>query len=179
MSCSKYDEIAEVYDSFFNDEESLLENNQVADMLSDVKGRVYDIGCGTGLLTELIKVAPINYYGVDPSYAMLDKFMEKHDSYRHRVVQDDFEHDAVDLNRFDWVVSLFGSISYVEPKSLSRIAESSAKYFLMFYRSDYFPVTYSLAGVDFPHYRYEKEDLMNIFKNSSIVEFNNYIIVSR
>lgn len=178
-NCSRYDEIACVYDSFFCDKESLEENEKVARMLSEVKGNVYDIGCGTGLLTEIISISPNQYYGIDPSYAMLDKFMEKHDDYRHRVIQSVFENDSVDINKFDWVISLFGSISYVEPKSLNRIAESQAHCFLMFYKPEYFPVTYTLAGVDIPHYKYEKKELENIFNGASVNEFNNYIIVSK
>ena len=177
--CSRYDEIAGVYDTFFCDKESLEENDNVSKMLSNVKGKVYDIGCGTGLLTELIDISPNDYYGIDPSYAMLDKFMEKHDSYRHRVIQGVFEDDAVDLNRFDWVISLFGSISYVEPTSLTKIARSNSHYFLMFYKPNYFPVTYTLAGVDFMHYKYDVEELEDMFNGARVNEFNNYIIVSK
>lgn len=177
--CSRYDEIAGVYDSFFCDKESLEENDAVACMLSEVKGKVYDIGCGTGLLTEIINISPSEYYGIDPSHAMLDKFMEKHDDYRHRVIQSIFEKDTVDVNKFDWVISLFGSISYVEPTSLTKIARSNSHYFLMFYKPEYFPVTYMLAGVDFSHYKHKKSDLERIFKGAKIKEFNNYIIVSK
>lgn len=177
--CSRYDEIAGVYDTFFCDNESLKENDVVAHMLSEVKGRVYDIGCGTGLLTEIINVSPEEYYGIDPSNAMLDKFMEKHNNYRHRVIQSMFEEDTVDINKFDWVISLFGSISYVDPNCLSKISCCNAHYFLMFYKPEYFPVTYALAGVDFYHNKYKKEELESMFSDAKVSEFNNYIIVSK
>lgn len=176
---SRYDEIAGSYDTFFCDKESLEENSDVAKMLSQVSGKVYEIGCGTGLLTELIKITPENYYGVDPSSAMLDKFMDKHYEYRHRVMQDAFERDSVDINKFDWVISLFGSISYVEPESLKKIANGELHYFLMFYKPDYFPVTYTLAGVDFYHYKHSREKLESIFTGAIVEEFNNYLIVSK
>lgn len=178
MNYSQYDEIANKYDTFFVDEESIEENNAVSKMLLDVKGRVYDIGCGTGLLTELIEVSPLQYYGIDPSKEMLNKFIEKHPEYRFRVVQDIFEHDSTNLKEYDWVVSLFGSISYVEPERLKKISESGVRHFLMFYKEDYYPVTYTLANVEFSHYSNSVELLNCIFPKSNIKEFNNYIIVS-
>lgn len=179
MSYSNYDKIAEVYDSLFIDKDSTDENKQISFMLSNVKGRVYDIGCGTGLLTELIKISPANYYGIDPSSVMLDKFIEKHGYYRHRVIQDIFENDSTDLSYYDWVVSLFGSISYVAPNSLEKISRSKARYFLMFYKSNYYPITYTKTGVNFEHYTYSNKELKDIFNGATIKEFNNYIIVSK
>lgn len=177
MTYSKYDEIASVYDTFFCNDDSLKENNQVASMLSCVSGKVYDIGCGTGLLTEIINISPSDYYGIDPSSAMLDRFIEKHSDYRHRVIQDTFENSSIDLRNYDWVISLFGSISYVEKASLKRISSSNANHFLMFYKPMYFPITYKLAGVEFSHYKYSEDELHTMFKNSIVEEFNNFIIV--
>lgn len=179
MNYSQYDEIASKYDAFFIDKESIKENNEVSKMLSNVSGRVYEIGCGTGLLTELIKVPPVNYYGIDPSGEMLNRFIEKHPNYKYRVVQNTFEYDFSDLNKYDWIVSLFGSISYVNPISLKRIVDSSSHHFLMFYKEKYHPVTYTLANVEFNHFTFSLDDLKEVFYNSSVNEFNNYIIVSR
>lgn len=179
MNYSQYDEIANKYDAFFTDKESIEENNAVSQMLSDVKGRVYDIGCGTGLLTEIIEISPKKYYGIDPSKEMLNKFVEKHPEYKFRVVQETFESDASNLNEFDWVVSLFGSISYVEPNMLKKISESDTHHFLMFYKEKYHPITYTLANVEFNHFRSSTEELSLLFPYSTIKEFNNYIIVSR
>lgn len=179
MIYSQYDKIAKEYDNFFVDEESISENNAVSQMLSGVNGRVYDIGCGTGLLTEIINVSPTRYYGIDPSKEMLNKFAEKHPEYKFRIIQDIFENDSSNLNEFDWVVSLFGSISYVEPLSLKKISESKSHHFLMFYKEEYYPITYLLANVEFNHYHFNSVELSSIFPDSRINEFNNYIIVSR
>lgn len=177
MNYSQYDEIAKDYDSFFCDDNSLDENEQVASMLSDVKGRIYDIGCGTGLLTEIINTSPSNYRGVDPSGEMLNKFIEKHPEYLSCLVKNTFEKDNISIESFDWVVSLFGSISYVNPKYLSKIELQAKNYFLMFYKENYYPVTYTKANVKFDHYHLSISDLNGIFKDSEVNEFNNYIVV--
>ena len=179
MNYFQYDKIANQYDSFFCDEESLSENDEVAAMLSDVKGKVYDLGCGTGLLTEIIEIQPDDYRGVDPSGEMLNKFIEKHPEYFKQIIKSTFENDNCSLVQFDWVISLFGSISYVKPKYLKRISKDAKHYFLMFYKEDYHPVTYTLANVNFDHYIHRVENLQSIFEQSTIREFNNYIIVSK
>lgn len=179
MNYSQYDKIANQYDTFFIDKDSINENNTVSSMLCNVKGKVYDIGCGTGLLTEIININPNQYYGIDPSGEMLNKFIQKHPKYKFRVVQNTFEQDIANVNEFDWVVSLFGSISYVDPCYLKRIFESCSHHFLMFYKEKYYPITYTLANVSFDHYHLSKDDIKKMFYDSRIDEFNNYIIVSR
>lgn len=179
MNYSQYDKIAKQYDSFFCDEDSLNENEEIASMLSKIKGRVYDLGCGTGLLTEIIDIKPKDYLGVDPSGEMLNKFLEKHPQYLQRLVRNTFERDGTPLVNYDWVVSLFGSISYVEPKHLSRIEKEANNYFLMFYKEDYHPVTYTMANVNFDHYNTNLTTLKDIFPTSTIEEYHNYVIVSK
>lgn len=179
MNYSQYDKIAKQYDSFFCDDESLNENDEVAAMLCGVKGRVYDLGCGTGLLTEIINVTPKDYLGVDPSGEMLNKFIEKHPQYLQRLVRNTFERDETPLANYDWVISLFGSVSYVEPKYLSRIEKEARNYFLMFYKEDYHPITYTMANVEFDYYHTRIKNLRDIFPSSTIEEYHNYIIVSK
>ena len=81
-SVNQYDEIAERYDSLFIDKASIRENEQVARMLRNVKTPVMDIGCGTGLLIDLLSVMDDEYIGVDPSGKMLDLNEEKARQYR-------------------------------------------------------------------------------------------------
>lgn len=60
MIYSQYDEIAKDYDKLFLDRKSLVENAEVGEMLPPLSGKVLDIGCGTGILTEIKKVNPRN-----------------------------------------------------------------------------------------------------------------------
>ena len=67
MNYSQYDKIASKYDTLFRDEMSLVENREVGQMLPPLSGSILDIGCGTGLLTEIAKIDPQEYLGIDPS----------------------------------------------------------------------------------------------------------------
>lgn len=179
MIYSQYDEIADKYDSLFEDKESLKENDEIRQMLSNIKGSVCDIGCGTGLYIELKSPNPDMYYGIDPSKSMLDRFIDKYPTFRFRLENSIFEDSHLSLNSFDNIVSLFGSISYVAPECLSRISFSCPHHFLMFYKPDYTPVTYQRANVSFTHYSLTKEELKNIFSTSDVKEYRSYIIVSK
>lgn len=173
---SQYDAIADKYDTLFIDESSLAENAEVGEMLLPLSGSVLDIGCGTGLLTEIVNVLPENYYGIDPSEKMLNKFKLKHPVYKHLMCAP-FDGYVVDCNKYDNIVALFGSASYLEHRALQRLASCRNRKFLMFYKDDYHPVTYEKCGVEFVHNIYPKKVLSAVFSRDKIVEYKNYFIV--
>ena len=113
MIYSQYDDIASKYDALFSDEKSCAENNEVGDMLLPLNGSVLDIGCGTGLLTEIIKVSPKDYLGIDPSKGMLNQFKNKHPEFTGRLLNEPFNRKILNCNGFNNIVSLFGSPSYL------------------------------------------------------------------
>ena len=175
---SQYDVIADRYDDLFTDAASLSENAEVGEMLRPLSGSVLDVGCGTGLLTEIISITPDLYMGVDPSEKMLDKFKAKHPSYRNLVCAS-YDGKVVDCNQFDNVVSLFGSPSYLSNMSLLRLSKSKGRLFLMFYKEEYHPVTYEMCGVEFKHKVRTHKELGMLFGDNNVKDYNNYIIVSR
>ena len=132
-----YDALADGYDRFHVDAKSLAENDFIARRLARRVGphtRVLDLGCGTGLLLDLLSIREDRYVGVDVSHGMLDGARRKYP--RHRFVQADAQQlDAV-MGQFDLVVSLFGSPSYCGLASLARSVErrrvSGGGHFLMY-----------------------------------------------
>lgn len=175
---SQYDVIADRYDNLFTDSISLSENAEVGEMLLPLNGSILDVGCGTGLLTEIISINPEKYIGVDPSEKMLAKFKEKHPSFRNLVCAS-YDGKVVDCNSFDNVVSLFGSPSYLSNMSLLRISRCKAHLFLMFYKEDYHPVTYEMCGIEFKHKVRTRRELGMLFGAGNLKEYNNYLIVQK
>lgn len=171
----QYDKIAEMYDSLFTDEESLTENREVGDMISlRSEETVYDIGCGTGLFVEITGIEPRLYFGYDVSKGMLKRFVEKFPEYREVLTignSGEMPHRKADL-----MVSLFGSPSYLTEKELRTIASCASRLFLMFYKEDYYPITYRKCGVDFKHFHYTEKELGDIFGQENVSEYHNYII---
>ncbi|WP_308238682.1 class I SAM-dependent methyltransferase [uncultured Prevotella sp.] len=178
MTYSQYDEIADKYDNIFRDERSLVENREVGDMLPPLSGSILDIGCGTGLLTEIHNVSPNDYLGIDPSIGMLSQFKAKHPEFSDKLINSPFTGRNLDSKKYDNIVALFGSPSYLSGYALIAISKSKAKKFLMFYKEDYHPVTYEKCKVEFRHNIYSKKVLAHLFGENSISEYHNYIIVN-
>ncbi len=177
MNYSQYDDIASKYDTLFRDETSLVENREVGEMLPPLNGSTLDIGCGTGLLTEIARIDPHDYLGVDPSKGMLEQFKKKHPEFSERLVCEPFNGKNLDSRNFDNIVALFGSPSYLSHFAILAISKSKARKFLMFYKEQYHPVTYEKCEVEFKHFFYSKKALCSLFGDDNITEYHNYLIV--
>lgn len=167
-----YDSIAEQYDTFFQDEASKEEDATVKKHLSPLlewnEKRVLDIGCGTGLLLEMYYIN--SYIGIDPSTEMLNVFNEKFpDKTTFKTKFEDYHW----LNDRNVLISLYGSISYVNPKYLEEyLSHFNGDFYLMFYNADYKPVTYDKAGNTADHYSLYDYKL----KDANMFFLNNYVI---
>ena len=166
-----YDQIAGVYDQWFLNEEDQAEEIEIIDKL-EIKGKVLDIGCGTGMLLNHVVIP--DYIGIDPSQRMLDRFSIHHPDYE--VIRTTFEDYSGDA--FDTIVSLFGSPSYVVPNAFDDIRDHlnpGGKAYLMFYSPDYEVFTHEKAGLNIPYYElkyYPEGDEEFIFNNYTVRVYN-------
>lgn len=172
---NQYDAIAESYDSLFKDEVSIEENNKIASMLFDVPGIILDVGCGTGLLLDILKVPLDEYFGIDSSNEMLEIFRKKHPKYHNLCIP--FEMFNLKFMVFNTIVALFGSASYIEIETLMDIPKGK-NLFLMFYKENYHPVTYERSGYELEYYEHLKCELEEGFPHCEVKEFGNYYIVT-
>jgi prolyl-tRNA editing enzyme YbaK/EbsC (Cys-tRNA(Pro) deacylase)/ubiquinone/menaquinone biosynthesis C-methylase UbiE len=128
-----FDNVAADYDSLYRDPVSLAENQIVCDhlvaILRSIPGqniRVLDIGCGTGLVCEMLlhhlgSSKTLDYIGVDVSEQMLEQFSKnksekspgKH-KIRTLVADANDVRPASFAEPFDLIVSTFGSFSYID-----------------------------------------------------------------
>ena len=175
---SQYDAIADKYDTLFVDESSLAENAEVGEMLLPLRGSVLDIGCGTGLLTEIVNISPKRYFGIDPSEKMLRHFKTKHPNYTHLICAP-YDGYTLDCNMYDNIVALFGSASYLDDYALKTLSESKRNKFLMFYKDTYHPKTYEKCNIELHHHTRTKKEIGSIFVEDKVEEFNSYFIVRR
>lgn len=172
---NQYDEVAESYDSLFKDRTSIEENSQISSMLLGIPSVILDVGCGTGLFLDILRVSPDEYVGIDPSSKMLDVFKKKHVGYDSFCIP--FELLNLKFMKFNTVISLFGAASYIEIEAFTDIP-SDKTLFLMFYKENYYPITYKRTGKELEHYIHSKNDFEKCFHHCEVKEFGNYYIVT-
>ena len=138
-----FDAIADQYDDLFTDEASPQENATVLEMVGDMTGLdVLDVGCGTGrALDHANEMA--SYTGVDPSQAMLDRLLVRHPN-AHTVCTALRSFVPLtpngEIGRYDVVLALFGTGSYLSDEELERIPlllRPGGRAVVMFYDADY------------------------------------------
>jgi SAM-dependent methyltransferase len=167
-----YDAIAPVYEALRDTPVAASETRAVADALNYSGGSVLDIGCGTGLLLDLI--APDEYLGIDPSQGMLDTLKRKHPLAE--TIHAKFEAFYAGRRRFDIIVGLFGSPSYIEPNALARLPSLLApggRYFLMFYGQDYRPEEH--LGQDIPFHNWR--NAANYLPDARVSKLGNFMVL--
>jgi 2-polyprenyl-3-methyl-5-hydroxy-6-metoxy-1,4-benzoquinol methylase len=168
-SRAQYDQIADKYDSFFSDYKSNIENEAIFARLEYDSGSVLDIGCGTGLLLDYF--SPRRYMGIDPSQKMLDILVRKHPG--KKIINTRFE-DFYD-GQYDLIVSLFGSANYIDPDAIDRIPrflKRGGRYFVMFFKPGYYPVTYERSGVELSHF-----DNGYLRLGGAVTDIGNFLLV--
>lgn len=166
---SPYDGIASKYDKVFSDKQFLKETKALFNLIQP-KGRILDVGCGTGLLVEWNQnIDPERYCGIDPSKNMLELFSWKHPSFASSLRCSTFE-DCW-LKGFDTIVFLFGAASYI--KNAARAKEMLNKggtAYLMYFKEDYHPVTHKRFNI------YEGVNSFALPETNDQFVFTNYLV---
>jgi SAM-dependent methyltransferase len=128
---SSYDPVATDWDRSHagSDRERRLIAELIGRLGTFTKRRVLDIGCGTGLTLDLGITESVRYVGIDPSQAMLNELVRKHSplagihpmSFTQAVAS-----RVLGGTRFDLVLALGGSASYLSKADLTAIAKHAA-----------------------------------------------------
>lgn len=110
-----YDALAEYYDASYVEPKDLAENNWIASRLTQggwSDGDLLDVGCGTGLLLDMLPIDPSRYLGVDVSEKMLGVARDKHLGYRFQRGAMGRLLDVAGAGQWDRLIYLFGTFSY-------------------------------------------------------------------
>lgn len=165
---TEYDRIADVYDNLFITEYDIKINKELFALLNTY-GNILDIGCGTGLFLDYNESAYNRYFGIDMSANMIKEFRKKHVGVPALTtsVKDFYTHA-----KYDTIIALFGIGSYLTEeeveKAVSLVADGGRIY-LMAYKPDYVPLTYTMTGIRAEHHKIIKSGLR-------VVPFHEYEI---
>lgn len=163
------------YDDLFDHTYYITEDKIIMNMIGELKGTVLDIGCGTGYLLDHKTIE--KYHGIDPSPSMIQELIKKHPDKRKDVTITTAEELFKLGNQYDNVIALF-SASYInELNVFIKLWNLKGKLFLIFYKEDYTPVTHKQLEI-IPKYRKWKKEELEKEYIQSVMEFNNYYIVS-
>lgn len=172
-SFSYYDNLSLNYDDMYMDPGSIQENRRVEGMINYKRGKVLDIGCGTGLFLDMQDCK--NYHGIDPAAGMVAELKAKHGEGTTATCTK-FEQWR-SSEKYDLVVALFGAASYVDPEAwsrLDRIMEAGGEYFLMFYEPNYEPQYYQQIGR--PSSLFDLDS--SRFPDGRVIKLTNYEIIT-
>ena len=122
---SAYDGLATTWDAQHG--MTAEEQTQTADLIRDVFGdnlwRTLDVGCGTGWPLDVGLAEPVRYVGIDPSTGMLNALVAKHPhlaGIHPMTFSDAVQRRVLCGTRFDTVLALGGSASYLSPQTSRR-----------------------------------------------------------
>jgi hypothetical protein len=123
---SPYDAFASTWDKIhaLTDAEQSATIAFIREVFGENLWRTLDVGCGTGWPVTRGLVDPVRYVGIDPSTAMLNALVAKHPVVAgiHPMSWADAAQQRVLCGtRFDTVVSLGGSASYLTPHELNEL----------------------------------------------------------
>ena len=171
-----YDDIAAQYDTLWSGPSAEAEEAELFKKL-EIRGHVLDIGCGTGMfLRHAFEFE--SYTGLDPSMKMIricESELRKNQQQSNRSCIDELYNCKFENyypgRRFDTIVALFGTASYIHPETLERVQDylnPGGKAYLMFYKKGYQPQTHIKTGV---HVEF-------VYTDRPGIQFRNYHVVT-
>jgi len=137
-------------------------------------GRVMEIGCGSGLMTQLLDFSRENDLGIDPSWAMIQEFRRAQNLVAWHT---DFESVNV-KTKYGFIFAACGSASYVRPEYWDRLKDilyEGGTYLLTFYTSGYatpMEKVWSAGGVHF-----YADDISKLAGETKRTEVGEYTII--
>lgn len=147
---SAHDAVASEWDKkhSLTDEEINGTTAFIKSVFGEQMWRTLDVGCGTGWPVTTGLVCPVRYVGIDPSTAMLNALVAKHPVTAdiHRMSWRDAQEKRVLCGtRFDSVLALGGTASYLSPAELRELtARGKRGAIVVHYRDGERPVTNDL-----------------------------------
>ena len=134
-----YNRLSKVYDRSYDEPVHRIEDDFIYKFISEkgfTKGKILDMGSGTGTLLSHLGISSDRYTGLDISERMIELSSMKFPN--HKFVNGTMSKMPFDNNSFDSVLSLFGSFSYSlnhakTIQEIKRVLKPNGKFIIMAY----------------------------------------------
>jgi ubiquinone/menaquinone biosynthesis C-methylase UbiE len=138
-----YNRLSKVYDRSYKEPVHRIEDDFIYKFITEkgfTKGKILDLGSGTGTLLSHLGINSDRYTGLDISENMIELSSRKFPN--HKFVKGTMSNMPFEDDSFDSVLSLFGSFSYSlnHPKTIqeiNRVLKPNGKFFIMTYGLKY------------------------------------------
>ncbi len=138
-----YNRLSKVYDRSYDAPVHRIEDDFIYKFISEkgfTKGKILDLGSGTGTLLSHLGISSDRYTGLDISERMIELSSMKFPN--HNFIKGTMSNMPFDNDCFDSVLSLFGSFSYSlnhakTVKEIKRVLKPKGKFLLMAYGLKY------------------------------------------
>lgn len=182
-----YNRLSKVYDRSYDEPVHRIEDDYIYKFISDkgfTKGKILDLGSGTGTLLSHIGISSERYTGLDISERMIEISTEKFPN--HKFIRGTMSKMPFDNECFDSVLSLFGSLSYSlnhskTVKEINRVLKPKGKFFIMAYGLKYQNrKSYILNkfNIDSPARFFKRKELIALFKDFDNVKIFGMTMLS-
>ncbi len=138
-----YNRLSKVYDRSYKEPVHKIEDDYIYKFISKkefTKGKILDLGSGTGTLLSHLGISSDRYIGLDISENMIELSSMKFPN--HKFVNGTMSKMPFDNNSFDSVLTLFGSFSYSlnhakTIQEIKRVLKPNGKFIIMAYGLKY------------------------------------------
>jgi SAM-dependent methyltransferase len=189
-----YGGLSSEYDQHFSDPLSLMENRLVFERLGTVRGTILDIGCGTGLALEYLRLDG-RYIGIDISPAMIERASAKFGwamkngtpDHQPRVmfhVAPMEEMTPIASDSINLALSLFGSFSYSKNpratvREIFRVLKPDGRALVMVYSNAHRLIRGPISAGRVVSRHYSVESLERLFSDFVRLEVTGICLLTR
>lgn len=166
-----YDEAADLYDKVYTSPADLAENDVIfslARSLIQPSDLILDVGCGTGLALDHLRLSPYRYTGIDLSLRMLSKAKRRYPA--HDFILGDILENRLPARFYDVVIGPFGLLGHIIPSELpafvdaiDRVMAPGGRFLIMGMTRPRNPLIFKAAGLVVPVHGYDAAALTATF----------------
>lgn len=182
-----YNRLSRVYDRSYDEPVHRIEDDFIYKFISEkgfTKGKILDLGSGTGTLLSHLGISSDRYTGLDVSENMIELSSMKFPN--HKFVKGTMSKMPFDNNSFDSVLSLFGSFSYSlnhtkTIQEIERVLKPNGKFIIMAYGLKYQTrESYILNKfkINSPARFFKRKELKALFKDFDNVKISGMTMLS-